>query len=204
MIALGFKHKSWDETLYEKYKQGDYEAIYSEAENYDSFDDGPWGSYDFYKKLDQRFPGSKFILTTRDWDSWVKSHEKHFSALNLYKKPYLIWKRRYSETEKAKLITGHQERYKGIFEYFSNRPEDLLVINVCNGDGWEKLCPFLDVPIQQGPFPRANMTASHNRTTLDIWKKIIKQTIRELKTYRVMNKEPTTKSKGLSDTGFSL
>ena len=32
-----------------------------------------------YKKLDQKFPGSKFIYTVRDTEAWLKSCKVHFS-----------------------------------------------------------------------------------------------------------------------------
>jgi hypothetical protein len=51
--------------------------------------------------------------------------------------------------------------YKNVLEYFKNRPDDLLIIDICAGQGWEKLCPFLDKPLPQYPFPeiqeRANL-----------------------------------------------
>ncbi len=31
-------------------------------------------------------------------------------------------------------------------------------MNVMNGDGWEKLCPFLRLPIPKAAFPHANKT----------------------------------------------
>ena len=37
--------------------------------------------------------------------------------------------------------------------YFRNRPADLLVINIAEGEGFEKLAPFLSRPIPAEPFP---------------------------------------------------
>jgi hypothetical protein len=37
-------------------------------------------------------------------------------------------------------------------------PERLLVMDIAAGEGWEKLCPFLGVPIPPEPFPVANKT----------------------------------------------
>ena len=30
-------------------------------------------------------------------------------------------------------------------------------MNICAGDGWERLCEFLDVPVPDVPFPRENV-----------------------------------------------
>ena len=52
------------------------------------------------------------------------------------------------------------DRYKNhnreVNEYFKDRPDDLLVMDVTAGDGWEKLCPFLGVDIPDIDFPPAN------------------------------------------------
>ena len=40
--------------------------------------------------------------------------------------------------------------------YFANRPEDLLVLDVTAGDGWEPLCQFLGMPVPERPFPWEN------------------------------------------------
>ncbi len=46
------------------------------AYRYDAAQDTPWPV--LYKELDQWFPGSKFILTVRESDPWVRSVRKHF------------------------------------------------------------------------------------------------------------------------------
>ena len=43
---------------------------------YDAFTDTPVAAS--YPQLDQSFPGSKFILTTRDEESWLRSCKRHF------------------------------------------------------------------------------------------------------------------------------
>ena len=42
---------------------------------------------------------------------------------------------------------------KNVKEYFKDRPEDLLIMNIFEGDGWEKLCCFLSKPVPDIPFP---------------------------------------------------
>ena len=39
-----------------------------------------------------------------------------------------------------KKYTSHNAE---VLEYFKNRTNDFLVMDLSNGDGWEKLCPFL-------------------------------------------------------------
>lgn len=55
-----------------------------------------------------------------------------------------------------------RERFTHVYElharntrdYFADRPQDLMIMNISAGDGWEKLCQFLDLPVPDGvPFP---------------------------------------------------
>jgi predicted SAM-dependent methyltransferase len=39
---------------------------------------------------------------------------------------------------------------------FEGRPDDLLIFNICGGEGYETLCPFLGLPILGEPFPHEN------------------------------------------------
>ena len=52
-------------------------------------------------------------------------------------------------------------KFNGIKEYFRNRPNDLLVMNICNGEGWKVLCPFLDKSIPDVQFPKKNITKNY-------------------------------------------
>ena len=56
----------------------------------------------------------------------------------------------FDKKKSKRRLEGHN---KEVREYFKDRPNDLLVMNICAGDGWEKLCPFLDKNIPAGPFP---------------------------------------------------
>ena len=40
--------------------------------------------------------------------------------------------------------------------YFADRPEDLLVMDITAGDGWDVLCPFLGVEAPADEFPMMN------------------------------------------------
>ena len=85
---LGLKHLGWSAVLWDLYLKHELEPIFRVAQDYDAFEDGPWNGpdlfyrqgVDLYKVLDKQFPGSKFILTIRHIDGWVKSHEHHFTT----------------------------------------------------------------------------------------------------------------------------
>lgn len=180
MEKLGFRHKTWDRKLWLRYKDGDLDAVIDVARQFDSFDDGPWNNDVLYQEIDRRFPGSKFVLTERDPASWLRSHEEHFTAISLLWHPSLLWRRSYSEAKRQRILKAYLERNREIKAYFADRPEDLLVMNVVGGDGWETLCPFLGVRTLEQPFPKENVTAQRRRTTIGIWRMIIKRWIRRV------------------------
>ena len=102
--------------------------------------------------LDQSYPGSKFILPIRDVDDWLVSIKRHtirHNQLNHGKKP----KRSF---DPIKLRQTYNQHIKRIKEYFKDRPQDLLIINIIGGEGYEKLCPFLGIPTKNGSFPHKN------------------------------------------------
>lgn len=53
-------------------------------------------------------------------------------------------------------LHAYETHRRNVEQYFRNRPGDLLVLDVCGGEGWETLCPFLEVGIPETPFPHAN------------------------------------------------
>ena len=53
-----------------------YKGAFELANKFDAFQDNPWPM--LYKELDRKFPGSKFILTLRPSDEWIRSVVKNF------------------------------------------------------------------------------------------------------------------------------
>jgi len=150
---LGLRVTGWSQDLYDEVIEGNYENALAYAENFEAFRDGPWHEVDLYKRLDEKFPRSKFILLERDDESWIKSIEKFFSAdinWNNVDEKYLI--KNFSEKVQALLEFKHN-RFNDVKEYFRDRPDDLLIMNICAGEGWEKLCPFLKMPVPKVKFP---------------------------------------------------
>ena len=128
-----------------------------------------------YKTIDQGHPKAKFILTVRNEQYWKRSVRWE------YWKRSVRWAWRKARTSsrgarpKDQLSTSHdrlrrriygarawgwpglsrvfREHEREVMRYFEGRPEDLLVINVAAGDGWEALCAFLNVPVPTATFP---------------------------------------------------
>jgi hypothetical protein len=111
-----------------------------------------------FKLWDVMYPGSKFILTVRDRDSWLLSCARHFQraitdqfALNLRKAVFGMTG--FNDSWFYSVYNNHEQ---SVLDYFRGRDNELLVMAICGGDGWEKLCPFLDKPIPAIAFPHEN------------------------------------------------
>lgn len=118
-----------------------------------------------FVELDKLYPGSKFILTVRDKESWLRSIKWLFEECAVLSRMDQKYRRLVSETRKClygtdlyeidKLGAAFDRHNQKVISYFDGR-NDLLVMNICTGDGFEKLCPFLGKPVPLVKFPNLN------------------------------------------------
>ena len=120
-----------------------YDPLWGVKILYDAFADYP-NDVNF-KVLDVTYPGSLFICTERSIDSWLTSRENHSK----------IYHKEFNAISDTILYNSH---YKEVKEYFSARENDILYMNIFEGDGWDKLCSFLHKPIPSGKFPWCHKT----------------------------------------------
>jgi hypothetical protein len=116
-----------------------------------------------YKELDKRFPGSKFIFTTRNEEKWLNSMKW------MFQEGRIIWKwgriddeilhQTYGTIcyEKEKLLARFREYHDEVLMYFAKRPEDLLLLNIDdNKIEFKDICPFLNLKTPNENFPSVN------------------------------------------------
>lgn len=131
----------------------------------------------FYARLDQLYPNSKFIFTTRTTDSFVKSVMNHLTISprerakrNNKKRSYrrngakmgaVIHHYAYARTKFDAAAFGRRFEYHNqeVKNYFADRPEDLLTIDITKPEPdeqrWARLCEFLgENKIPSTPYPR--------------------------------------------------
>lgn len=162
--SMGYTVKSCfgRELTLERLRQTFVQAGLEIAREYDAVEDMPWPL--MFRELDEAFPGARFILTLRDTDRWLTSICKHFGN-----NPHVMQQLTYGEDAAAPL--GNEERYRQVYEahnkavldYFAERPQDLLVLRLEDGDGWDKLAPFLGLEnAPSGPFVHTNTGKARN------------------------------------------
>ena len=140
--------------------------------NFDAAEDMPWPH--FFAELDAAYPGSKFILTLRNLESWHRSVDNHFgdqtTTLNIF--AYGEAKAE-ARTNKDHWIATHKAHLDRVRSYFAARPDDLLELDLFAGDGWEKLCPFLNCAEPDEPFPVKNTSAGRKSLAYRIKRKAL-------------------------------
>ncbi len=112
-----------------------------------------------FEFFDDFFPNSKFIFTTRDINTWMEScrNRKGLSNnLRIAQNRYMMYNIRGFDEKKFRI--SYYEYHARVYKYFENREKDLLIMNIVAGDGWKKLCKFLDKEIPDMDFPHRHKT----------------------------------------------
>lgn len=163
------------------YFEGDFRPIVNYCKSAQVFQDAPFSFPETFKHLDNAYPGSKFILTVRDdAEQWYKSitrfHAKKFGkngripTTEDLKCAKYVWPgymynevRLHGTTDEdpynKDIMIAHYERYnREVMDYFKDRPEDLLVVNVAEPGAYQKFVEFLGVDSPYDDFPWENKT----------------------------------------------
>lgn len=127
-----------------------------------------------FEWLDAHYPGSKFIYTVRDLDTWLDSCRRlwrkwkttRFDPSTFITRLHiqLYGSVDFSRDGFADAYRRHDSRVR---RYFAGQSDRLLVLDICSGEsGWETLCPFLDRPAPAVPFPRINAASDVDQIVL--------------------------------------
>jgi hypothetical protein len=116
-----------------------------------------------YRELDKAYPDSKFILTIRDEEKWVKSVERlwdrHYNPSrglwDVYPFSNTIHTVLYGQKDfDAEVMLKRYRRHNAeVREYFKDK-NNLLIMEMDNRFcGWDLLCDYLNAPIPDVPYP---------------------------------------------------
>lgn len=159
------------------WQQGDFETIFQSKDfkHYQVFEDDPWWLPEFYKVLYHRFPNSKFILLTRNQDTWFESMLKHSNGKTLgntrlhckiYRReldffdlfPEQNDRLEYNNKKIDNLLNlkGYDKHYKEIYkiqnqdikDFFTKyAPEAFFTCGLEDPQKWNKLAAFMNINI---------------------------------------------------------
>lgn len=121
---------------------------------FDFFSDfaGQW----CFRQIDRAYPGSRFIVTSRRLEDWLDSRERKVKK-NLDRTEYRY---AFKRVDREGWTRERETFLAAVQEHFRNRAQDLLVMDIPGGDGWDQLCPFVGRPVPAIPFPWRNVLAN--------------------------------------------
>jgi hypothetical protein len=152
-----------------RYEGGRLRLDMERLQQWDAVTDSPVAL--FYDRLAERFDDAKFILTVRDIDAWLDSCERnhvwpgdYVRNKGIRKFPHIrkilsLHHHVYGSEQfnRATFRDAYEKHVTQVRTYFAGNGHDLLVMDICGGDGWGPLCDYLGVPVPDEPFPRENV-----------------------------------------------
>ena len=134
-----------------------------QIEAHDAATDSPVTN--IFEKLDELFPRSKFIYTVRDLDEWLESCRRHYLKQQSVTNSFVLQNRKRllgaTSYDRELFIQAYKRLDDRVRGYFSERPDDLLIIDICSMlPAWEPICEFLGKPIPDAEFPWANRSSA--------------------------------------------
>ena len=140
-FVIGF-NKTATTTFHELFLKNNLTSQHTEnkweIEKYTCFSDN--GDRKNYKELDLKYENSIFILNTRHLDKWLISRFKH--GLNQYNGMFFPlegnkpnWAYPYTRKLCVNWINYREKKHMEILDYFSKRPNKLIIVNI-EREGW--------------------------------------------------------------------
>lgn len=161
---LGIKtiHYPSDDVTFHELRSGNYQlTLMNEWQGAVDISVAP-----FYAQLDKAFPNSKFILTVREKESWLRSCEQHWNLMREWLENFPEIKRFQEfispvvygalDYNRDRFSWAYDNHVESVRKYFKKRKKDFLEIDICGGEGWDKICKLLGYEIPHQTFPRAN------------------------------------------------
>jgi|GEM_PF-226584 len=179
-ITVGNQREA--ELLNKEYHKKEFSKIIKYCKKNEAFQDAPFSWPDTYKHMYEAFPDSKFILTVRESpEVWYNSLVRFQTSLHgkgvlptvdvlkefdyVYKGWY--WSNRvhvfgFTEEDdpydKERWINHYLNYNQTIRDFFKDKPEQFLEIDVSKKGSYQKLCAFLGKEPLYDDFPWENKT----------------------------------------------
>ena len=184
-LDLGYRvgNQRRAEIIYDRHvRDGNFKPLLDYCKSAQVFQDVPFSQFRTLKHIDEAFPNSKFILSVRanaeEWyESVVRFNIKLFgvdgrlpTAEELKQVRYVRKGYNYENIKfhyntpdndlyNRSIMTAHYDSHKkAVIEYFKDRPNDLLVINLSESESYRKMLDFLGIQSPYTEFPWENKT----------------------------------------------
>jgi hypothetical protein len=159
----------------ETHTPGIGENVYEEARRrlgrFDAFEDNPWPV--LFRELDEWCPGSSFILTWRSPERWLQSALDHFGEEDTPMRKWIYGPEHgHPKGNEEVYLQRYKRHNEAVRDYFADRPDDLLELDITAGEGWEKLCPFLNEDVIDEPFPHQGRKEERASLIKKVWARL--------------------------------
>ncbi len=155
------------------------DGVFPLLEHYDGITD--LTTVPYVEALARAYPDARFVLTTRDEASWLRSCKKiwrdeaglaRMRRLDpaIVEAERMLRARVYGSTsfDAARFLEVRRAHHARVETIFRDEPHRLLRLDLPAGDGWERLAPFLGVPTPTQPFPHKGRKTSDKLANLEI------------------------------------
>jgi hypothetical protein len=155
----------WIRTKKRLFDKKEFEMILSLGRNplkelgldtqFDAFFDYPFLTQEFLKKIPTLYSNSLFIYLQVEFEDYWKSRVNRYKIQN-----GKGWD--FDEYKNFDDFLDSKNTFKTIFDdtigftekiILNNKKENVLIMNIITGDGWDKLCKFLNMDIPNKSFP---------------------------------------------------
>lgn len=162
LCMLGLKAVHWDNRG-AHVLDGWHESDLSLPDGLDAFIEGPFVRW--WRVADRLYPGSRFILTTRDKEQWLASVERWMQRSTppigdeWFNRRLLYWGTNRFHRDIFSAIWD--EHHESISRYFQGR-DDFLVLNIAataDTELWSALGSFTSRDAPDLPFPHRNQSS---------------------------------------------
>jgi hypothetical protein len=117
------------------------EPIVDVAERFDACVDNPW--FMLFRQLDERFPGSRFILTVREESQWLASALRYYGESESELRQWVYGAAAGSPIGNEETYRYHYRLHnENVRAYFKGRSGQLLIVDWTT-DGWDPLTRYL-------------------------------------------------------------
>jgi hypothetical protein len=129
--------------------------------DYNAIEDNPFCQ--MYEDLVDMYPDAKYVLTIREAQAWFNSARKHFAGHATPMTEFVYGKGKGDPAANEDWwVERYNEHNKSVTDFFAMKGVKLLTMDLTKGDGWEKLCDFLELPVPPYSFPKTNVATERD------------------------------------------
>jgi hypothetical protein len=102
--------------------------------------------------LDKHYPESRFIFLDRNIEDMITSALMHVLDNRFSDNDKRTWR----DINTLAMREAYHNYHRRISKFRSDKNHRCLLMNICAGEGWNKLCKFLSMPVPKCKFPHKN------------------------------------------------